>query len=93
MINEILSEQSYQSKDVLFSATNQKVNLPGCITLPIKIVKKKPWTLEEDQILVKLVDRFGAQKWSTIAANMPGKFQIYLQGGWGNNVGRGGITT
>ncbi len=39
-----------------------------------KIVKKKPWTFEEDQILVKLVDRFGAQKWSTIAANMPGKF-------------------
>jgi len=28
--------------------------------------------MEEDEYLVKLVEKYGAQKWSTIAENMPG---------------------
>jgi len=34
--------------------------------------KKKSWTNEEDSYLIKLVQKYGAQKWTTIADNLPG---------------------
>jgi hypothetical protein len=34
--------------------------------------KKKSWTNEEDAYLIKLVQKYGAQKWTTIAENLPG---------------------
>lgn len=34
--------------------------------------KKKSWTVEEDAYLIKLVQKYGAQKWTTIAENLPG---------------------
>ena len=42
--------------------------------------KKKSWTNEEDTFLIKLVQKYGAQKWTTIAENLPGIYPI--------NVGR-----
>jgi len=42
--------------------------------------KKKSWTNEEDTFLIKLVQKYGAQKWTTIAENLPG---IYI-----SNLGR-----
>ncbi len=34
--------------------------------------KKKSWTSEEDELLVKLVAKFGPMKWTTIAEHLPG---------------------
>lgn len=42
--------------------------------------KKRSWTNEEDSFLIKLVQKYGAQKWTTIAENLPG---IYI-----SNLGR-----
>ena len=32
-----------------------------------------PWTPEEDKTLAKLVEKFGASKWSKIAKHFPGR--------------------
>jgi hypothetical protein len=34
--------------------------------------KKRSWTSEEDAYLIKLVHKYGAQKWTSIADNLPG---------------------
>ena len=34
---------------------------------------KGPWTKEEDERIIQLVDEFGAKKWSIIAQNLPGR--------------------
>nr|GEW89373.1 transcription factor MYB3R-1 isoform X1 [Tanacetum cinerariifolium] len=34
---------------------------------------KGPWTKEEDEELIRLVEKYGAQKWSTIAQHLPGR--------------------
>ena len=34
---------------------------------------KGPWTREEDSLLVALVKRFGAKRWSVIASHVPGR--------------------
>lgn len=36
-------------------------------------VKKRSWTSEEDAYLIKLVQKYGAQKWTVISDNLPGK--------------------
>lgn len=40
--------------------------------------KKKSWTESEDEDLVKLVHRHGAQKWTMIAEHLPGNYQSHL---------------
>jgi hypothetical protein len=39
--------------------------------------KKKSWTNEEDAHLIKLVQKHGAQRWTVIAENLPGKSSHY----------------
>ncbi|POO03932.1 GAMYB transcription factor [Trema orientale] len=34
---------------------------------------KGPWSKEEDEIIVELVNKFGPKKWSTIAQHLPGR--------------------
>lgn len=36
--------------------------------------KKRSWTNEEDAYLIKLVQKYGAQKWTTISENLPGTY-------------------
>jgi len=38
--------------------------------------KKRSWTVEEDEYLIKLVQKYGAQKWTTISENLPGMIGI-----------------
>ena len=38
--------------------------------------KKRSWTTDEDAYLIKLVQKYGAQKWTSIAENLPGKFSF-----------------
>ena len=37
------------------------------------ILRKKPWTEEEDQLVKKLVEKYGPQRWSFIARFVPGR--------------------
>lgn len=50
------------------SDTNQQLK---CMSFYI-LGKKKSWTPEEDAYLIKLVQKYGAQKWTSIAENLPG---------------------
>ena len=34
---------------------------------------KRPWSKDEDEIVIELVQRFGPKKWSQIAAQLPGR--------------------
>lgn len=34
---------------------------------------KGPWTKEEDEIVMKMVAKYGAKNWSTIAQHLPGR--------------------
>lgn len=34
--------------------------------------KKRSWTVEEDSFLTRLVLKYGAQRWTTIAQRLPG---------------------
>ena len=42
--------------------------------------KKKSWTPEEDAYLIKLVQKHGAQKWTVISENLPGKTKTIQEG-------------
>lgn len=54
--------------------------------------RKKAWTQEEDDFLIKLVHKYGAQKWTVIAENMPGILRA-IQEGQENSVEKDGIIT
>ncbi len=47
---------------------------------------KGPWTKEEDTILQKLVDRYGAKKWSVIAEHIPGRIGKQCRERWLNHL-------
>jgi hypothetical protein len=54
--------------------------------------KKKSWTQDEDNYLIKLVQKYGAQKWTTIAENLPGN-SITIKAVLASNAVKGGTTT
>lgn len=54
--------------------------------------KKRSWTAEEDAYLIKLVQKYGAQKWTTISENLPGTY-VEMQGGLESSVVNDGTTT
>ena len=47
---------------------------------------KKIWSGEEDVLLGQLIDRFGAARWSTIAAHMPGRQGKQCRERWHNHL-------
>ena len=47
---------------------------------------KKIWSPEEDVLLGQLIDRFGAARWSTIAAHMPGRQGKQCRERWHNHL-------
>jgi len=48
--------------------------------------KKKPWTDEEDLLLLKLVEKFGPQKWTSIAIHLPGREGKQCRERWHNHL-------
>lgn len=34
---------------------------------------KGPWTKEEDEMIIELVKKYGAKKWSIVASNLKGR--------------------
>ncbi|XP_031488374.1 uncharacterized protein LOC116256221 [Nymphaea colorata] len=47
---------------------------------------KGPWTKEEDDIIVKLVAKFGPAKWSVIAKSLPGRIGKQCRERWHNHL-------
>jgi hypothetical protein len=55
----------------------------------LKGIKRSPsswWTSEEDEKLRSLVEKFGAQRWSVIASNMPGRIGKQCRERWANHL-------
>ncbi|KAL4590722.1 hypothetical protein LXL04_003663 [Taraxacum kok-saghyz] len=47
---------------------------------------KGPWSKEEDEVIVRLVDQYGAKKWSTIAQHLPGRIGKQCRERWHNHL-------
>ena len=47
---------------------------------------KGPWTKEEDIMVMKLVRKKGAQKWTSIAENLPGRIGKQCRERWHNHL-------
>lgn len=49
-------------------------------------IKIGPWTVDEDNQIIKLVHRHGAQKWSNIAKHLPGRIGKQCRERWHNHL-------
>ncbi|KAF9615418.1 hypothetical protein IFM89_023079 [Coptis chinensis] len=47
---------------------------------------KGPWSKEEDDIIVEMVNKYGAKKWSTIAQALPGRIGKQCRERWHNHL-------
>ncbi|KAJ8433365.1 hypothetical protein Cgig2_020445 [Carnegiea gigantea] len=47
---------------------------------------KGPWSKEEDEIIIQLVDKYGPKKWSTIAQHLPGRIGKQCRERWHNHL-------
>ncbi len=52
---------------------------------------KGPWTDDEDRLVVELVEKHGAKKWSLIAQNLPGRIGKQCRERWYVLKKRGGL--
>ena len=59
------------------------------VTVLLIVGKKRSWTADEDAYLIKLVQKYGAQKWTSIAQHLPGKYP-FIQGGLENSADKDG---
>ncbi|KAA8537706.1 hypothetical protein F0562_027304 [Nyssa sinensis] len=59
------SSDSFSSESSLSGRTSRAANKPERI--------KGPWSAEEDQILTRLVERYGARNWSLISKHIKGR--------------------
>ena len=51
-----------------------------------KFLRKKPWTEEQDNHLIKLVEKYGPQRWSFIAKFVPGRLGKQCRERWHNHL-------
>ncbi|KAA8525293.1 hypothetical protein F0562_007148 [Nyssa sinensis] len=47
---------------------------------------KGPWSKEEDEIIIELVNKYGAKKWSTISQHLPGRIGKQCRERWHNHL-------
>ncbi|XP_022754569.1 transcription factor MYB3R-1-like [Durio zibethinus] len=47
---------------------------------------KGPWSKEEDELIIELVNEFGPKKWSTIAQHLPGRIGKQCRERWHNHL-------
>ncbi|KAF7830131.1 transcription factor MYB3R-1-like [Senna tora] len=47
---------------------------------------KGPWSKEEDEIIIDLVNKYGPKKWSTIAQHLPGRIGKQCRERWHNHL-------
>lgn len=51
-----------------------------------KMLRKKPWSQEEDNLVKKLVEKYGPQRWSFIAKFVPGRLGKQCRERWHNHL-------
>lgn len=62
-------------------------NIGGPVGVGVGVRKVKgPWRKEEDELLTALVGRFGARRWTTIAAHIPGRTGKQARERWLNQL-------
>ena len=61
-------------------------NRGACLPPNISLKNSEPWTDEEDLLLLKLVERFGPQKWTSIAIHLPGREGKQCRERWHNHL-------
>ncbi|KFK25413.1 myb-related protein 3r-1-like [Arabis alpina] len=47
---------------------------------------KGPWTKEEDEMIIQLIEKYGPKKWSTIARFLPGRIGKQCRERWHNHL-------
>ncbi|KAG6414578.1 hypothetical protein SASPL_121950 [Salvia splendens] len=47
---------------------------------------KGPWSKEEDEVIIELVNKYGPKKWSTIANHLPGRIGKQCRERWHNHL-------
>ncbi|KAL8537174.1 hypothetical protein ACS0TY_012381 [Phlomoides rotata] len=47
---------------------------------------KGPWSKEEDEVIIELVEKYGPKKWSTIAQHLPGRIGKQCRERWHNHL-------
>ncbi|XP_073123014.1 transcription factor MYB3R-1-like isoform X2 [Henckelia pumila] len=47
---------------------------------------KGPWSKEEDEMMIELVNKYGPKKWSTIAQDLPGRIGKQCRERWHNHL-------
>ena len=47
---------------------------------------KGPWTKEEDDLVIQLVEKFGPKKWSVIAEHLQGRIGKQCRERWHNHL-------
>ncbi|KAH6783777.1 hypothetical protein C2S52_008736 [Perilla frutescens var. hirtella] len=47
---------------------------------------KGPWSKEEDEVIIELVNKYGPKKWSTIAQHLPGRIGKQCRERWHNHL-------
>ncbi|XP_022976640.1 transcription factor MYB3R-1-like [Cucurbita maxima] len=47
---------------------------------------KGPWSKEEDEIIIELVNKYGPKKWSTFATHLPGRIGKQCRERWHNHL-------
>ncbi|XP_004498481.1 transcription factor MYB3R-1-like isoform X2 [Cicer arietinum] len=47
---------------------------------------KGPWSKEEDEVMIELVNKYGPTKWSTIAQHLPGRIGKQCRERWHNHL-------
>ncbi|KAM7258122.1 hypothetical protein ACFE04_013863 [Oxalis oulophora] len=50
---------------------------------------KGPWSKEEDESIIQLVEKYGPKKWSTIAQHLPGRIGKQCRERWHNHLNPG----
>ena len=63
-----------------FSPTDSSTGKHG------KVIKTGPWTAEEDQLVMKLVEKNGPQKWTFIAKHLEGRIGKQCRERWHNHL-------
>ncbi|CAN4077779.1 unnamed protein product [Withania somnifera] len=47
---------------------------------------KGPWTKEEDDVIIELVEKYGCKKWSVVAKTLPGRIGKQCRERWHNHL-------
>jgi len=82
---KVLDEQSEMqlSRPELSKESQSKLSKESQSKL---LLRKIPWTEQEDNLVVRLVQKYGAQKWTFIAQHLPDRIGKQCRERWHNHL-------